>query len=200
MPSLPPLRNDLKPEEILQRALKASREESRRQWYVIYLLSRADPDDHSRAARIAKEMGCTPQWVRKLAHAYNKRGAKAIDKPMADRSKAGRLGRLTIKEKEKLDQYFVRTRCKCSTKEIQFFIRSMFGKSVHEKTALRYRQAFEKTKLPALREAEILASLTRRQKQITQKKEKKPIRLPEVAEQPEASELTLFDFLPDEKT
>jgi hypothetical protein len=128
---------------------------------------------------------------------YSTDGARAIDKPLADRSKAGCPGRLTAAEKEKLDQYFARTKCKCSTKKIRFFIESMFGKRVHEKTALRYRQAFEKTKLPALREAEILASLTRRNKRRTKKK--KPAGLSEVAEQPEVSNSSLFDFLPDKE-
>lgn len=200
MASILPLKQHLTQRAILQRLWETPRVETRRQWTVIYLLSHAK--DRNCAAEIAKQVGYTSQWVRKLAHAYNRDGVAAIDKPRANRGKAGRPGALDDDDKNKLRRFLQKypDPDKLSLEKICAFLQWECGLKVSRSTACRYRKLFKEGKLGTPPEAaqKLKASAqgtTHKGKKPSRRKAETPKEPTSSDKQPSDRQPELFDFL-----
>jgi len=104
MPNHPlTLRKHLTPKQIKQRYISCTDAVERSHWQAIFLLSRLE--DPLTAEKAAAVIGCTPNWVRKLAHRYNKSGAEGLadgrkhngNKPMLKPAQQRRLKNVLVK-------------------------------------------------------------------------------------------------------
>jgi transposase len=93
------IKDHLSPQQIHKRYIQCNGAVEKTHWQIIWLLARQD--DPLKADEAAKVIGCSPDWVRKLARRYNAEGPTGLRDKRSENGNDPLLNKEQFKKLEK---------------------------------------------------------------------------------------------------